>query len=163
MLLRWLPVDGAQRYRVEISRSNSFLRTLEVIQTQTTAWAPLLVHREFAKRGLFYWRVASMDAGNNLGGWRTGTFAIGKALEIRVTGEARAGVRSPLRVTVVNQAGKRVAGAKVRVSGLGASARGRTNRKGRTTLRVRASRRGTLTFTARKRGYAHAEFSLQVR
>jgi hypothetical protein len=163
MLLRWNPVDGAQNYRVEISRSNAFLRTVEMIETEATSWAPLLLRPDYRKRGLFYWRVASVDQGNNLGGWRQGTFAIGKALEIRVQGQAQAGIRSPLRVTVVDHRGRRVRGAVVRAGGLGVRAKARTNGRGRTTLRVRASRRGTLTLTARKRGYAAAEFTLQAR
>jgi hypothetical protein len=163
MLLKWNPVDGAEEYRVEISRSNSFQRKVELIETQTTSWAPLMLRPDYRKPGIFYWRVTSIDGGNNLGGWRLGTVALGKALQIKVSGQAHAGRRSTLGVTVVDQRNRRVRGAKVRVSGLGAKDTARTSRRGRTTLSFRAKRRGTITLIARKKGYARAEYSVQVR
>ena len=163
MLLRWNPVDGAEEYRVEISRSNSFQRKVELIETQTTSWAPLMLRPDYRKPGIFYWRVTSIDEGNNLGGWRQGTVALGKALQIKVSGQARAGARSSLDVTVVDHRNRKVRGAKVRISGLGAKDRARTDGRGRATLSFRAKQRGTITLIARKKGYARAEFSVQVR
>jgi len=163
MLLTWRPVDGATEYRVEISRSNAFQRAVELIETETTSWAPQLLRPEYRKPGILYWRVASIDEGNNLGGWQEGTLALGKALQIKVSGHVRAGRRSRLRVTVVDHRNRAVRGATVRVSGLGAKDTRRTGAGGRATLTVRAKRRGSSTLTARKKGYPRAEFTVQVR
>ena len=164
MLLTWNPVDGAQKYRVEISRSNGFVRRVESIETETTAWAPLMLRADYAQRGLFYWRVAALDEGRNLGGWSQGTFALGKALEIRVSGHAEAGRRSPLhdhRRQPPRQARARRAGARPRPR----RRRPQPHRACRHDERAgaREPRGAACCSPPASRGYAKAQFTLQVR
>ena len=163
ILLTWRPVDGGQQYRVELSRTNSFQRLVEVIETDSTSWAPLMLRPQYRESGIFHWRVASVDDGNNVGGWTEGTIALGKGLQIRAAGAVRAGTRSRLRITVLDHRRRAVAGATVAVRGLGTRDQARTDRRGRATLRIKPTRRGSITVTAAKRGFAGAEHIVQVR
>ena len=66
-------------------------------------------------------------------------------------------------MTVSDPTNKRVAGAPVRVSGAGLSAkRGRTNGRGKVTFRIRPRKKGRLLFSATKAGYAAGSLSMRV-
>ena len=67
LLLQWDPRPRADDYRVQISTREDFATISENITTQTTAHAPLLTSAAFANGGNFFWRVAMIDADNNLG------------------------------------------------------------------------------------------------
>jgi protein-S-isoprenylcysteine O-methyltransferase Ste14 len=72
VVLRWKSADGGngvKEYRVQISTRPDFSTTVETASTQNTRFAPLLTQYPYLAGGRFYWRVASVDAGGNLGGY----------------------------------------------------------------------------------------------
>jgi hypothetical protein len=61
----WTPVDGAAKYRLEISTSPNFTPLYEAAVTTTnTRWTPI---KAYDLTGTYYWRVAIIDANSNLG------------------------------------------------------------------------------------------------
>jgi hypothetical protein len=61
----WTPVDGAAKYRLEISASPNFTPLYETaVTTTSTRWTPL---KAYDLTGTYYWRVAIIDANNNQG------------------------------------------------------------------------------------------------
>ena len=76
MLLSWKAVRGAESYRVEMSDTNSFRLADERATTDHTAWAPTLTDADLEEGGKFFWRVAAVDEGGNVGGWRMGKLRI---------------------------------------------------------------------------------------
>ena len=101
----------------------------------------------------FYWRVAGVDGGNNVGDF-TPVTQIGTAKPLRLTarGNPVRGRSTAVSFAVTGPTGAPVEGALVRVSGAGPGARprGRTAREGRLCS---AKARGTITFRATKAGY----------
>jgi protein-S-isoprenylcysteine O-methyltransferase Ste14 len=72
VVLRWKPAgggNGVKEYRVQISARPDFSITVETASTQNTRLAPLLTQYPYLSGGRFYWRVASVDAGGNVGGY----------------------------------------------------------------------------------------------
>ncbi|MDR6862235.1 cell wall-binding repeat-containing protein [Phycicoccus sp. 3266] len=64
VVLQWLPVAGASRYKVEASVDSGFGTLLESMTTDMTSWAPSLVGPKWPT-GRIYWRVTSLDANNS--------------------------------------------------------------------------------------------------
>ena len=62
VLLSWSPKSAAKNYRVQISQRADFQLVLEQVDTDNTAYAPLLVSPTYMAGGSFWWRVAAMDA-----------------------------------------------------------------------------------------------------
>ncbi len=61
-LLDWNPVPGATQYRIQTSTVSDFSSTKENITTVMTEWAPVALYAD----GTYYWRVQSLDSGNNV-------------------------------------------------------------------------------------------------
>jgi hypothetical protein len=164
VLLSWNWKLGAKDFRVQISQQPDFSTTLEDVTTDNTSYAPLLTHPFYAYGGTLYWRVAARDKAFNVGDFtQAQRIDIAQRLKVSVNRPALRKRWTRVVVTVSNPTLKPVAGATVRVSGAGMKAKkGRTNRKGKVTLRIRPRKKGRLTFSARKPGYAAGALTMRV-
>jgi hypothetical protein len=122
-----------------------------------------MIAPQFGQGKALYWRVATVDEGNNAGGWAAAALAAPKPLRLRVSGALRHGRRGTVRVTVTSTSGRGVRAA-VTLSGVGVMARPRrASSRGAVTFRVRPSKRGKLRVRAEAKGYLPAAGSLRVR
>jgi hypothetical protein len=165
ILLSWAAKPGAKAYRVQLSGTPDFVRSVEDVTTDNTSYAP---HLEFAGRtdldtGHLYWRVAALDEGNNLGDFTQPQAIVRiRRMEVSVQGTLKRGRKSTMTVVVKNfETAVGVTSAKVRLSGVGVLRRGKTNRAGALRLSIRP-RHGTLVVRATKRGYAPASFAIVI-
>jgi hypothetical protein len=158
LALAWNAKAGAKEYRVQISSRTDFARLVENITTDNTSYAPLLTHAAYREGGSLYWRVAAVDAGNNVGDF-TAAQRIGRPKSMRVRA-SRALVRGrsvTVTVTVLDARRRPVRLARVRVTGRGVRpAVRRTTRAGTTTFTIRAKRSGTVIYQVTKTGFAPA-------
>ena len=162
-LVSWDPAVMAQKYRVQFSDSDSFSTVIEQVTTDNTSVAPKMIAPQFGQGKALYWRVATVDEGNNAGGWAAAALAAPKPLRLRVSGALRHGRRGTVRVTVTSTSGRGVRAA-VTLSGVGVMARPRrASSRGAVTFRVRPSKRGKLRVRAEAKGYLPAAGSLRVR
>ncbi|HEV3407925.1 MAG TPA: hypothetical protein VG079_04475, partial [Gaiellaceae bacterium] len=67
LLLTWNEKTGAKRYQVQISAREDFAPALETVKTDNANFASTLNHPTYAPGGTFWWRVAAVDADNNVG------------------------------------------------------------------------------------------------
>jgi hypothetical protein len=164
ILLRWGPSAMAKSYRVQISTSDSFTRIVDRETTDHTSWAPELTQSDFLNGGKFYWRVAALDEGGNLGGWQVAQLRTRRGFALSASGFVRRRVPSVVRVRVRDGKSRGVRDVKIVVTGAGVRKRvRRTNREGRVEFKVRARRRGKLTIRASKRRYRTATTTVPVR
>jgi hypothetical protein len=164
VLLSWNWKLGAKDFRVQVSQRPDFSTTLEDSTTDNTSYAPLLTHPFYANGGSFYWRVAARDKAMNVGDWTTAQrIDIAQRLRVAVRGGARRKHWSRVTVTVTDPTNKRVVKAKVRISGAGLKAKtAKTTKKGTITFRIRPRKKGRLTFSATKKGYAPGALTMRV-
>jgi hypothetical protein len=164
VLFSWNWKLGAKDFRVQISQRPDFQTALEDITTDNTSYAPMLTHPFYTNGGSFYWRVAARDKGFNVGDWtQAQKFDLSQRLRVAVSGPAFRKRWTRVTVTVSDPANKRVAKALVRVSGAGLKPRsGRTNSKGKVSFRLRPRKKGRLTFSATKPGYARGALTMRV-
>jgi hypothetical protein len=115
--------------------------------------------------GSFYWRVAARDKAFNLGDWSAPQrINISQRLRVAVSRTAPRRRWTRVLVTVSDPSGKAVSGASVRVTGAGMRPKsGRTNGRGKVSLRVRPRKRGRLLFRATKQGFAAGTLSMRIR
>ncbi len=162
VLIAWDPDPAAETYTVEVSQSSGFGHASQST-TKTTSFAPDLDSAPYADGGTLYWRVSSVDAGNNSGPAATGRFALPKAMNARVSGALSRGARSVVTVRVEDAKGLPVRGAKVRVTARGLrSASHRTTRAGTAAFNLRPRHSGVVTFTVTRRGYRDAVVTAAV-
>ena len=163
--LSWNWKLGAKDFRVQISTQPDFSTTLEDVTTDNTSYAPLMMHPFYANGGSLYWRVAARDKNFNIGDFtQAQRIDIAQRLRVAVNRPALRKRWTRLTVTVSNPLLKPVAGATVRVSGAGLKARKRkTNRSGKASFRIRPRKKGRLTFSATKAGYAAGALTMRVR
>jgi hypothetical protein len=121
-----------------------------------------MTNTAFANGGTLYWRVASLDEGNTLGGWTTGTFSLPKQIKVAVRGNLRRGRRGTITVKVTDIRGRGIRKAQVRVSGSGLHAARRTTQRGTTAFKLVPRRGGTVLFVASKGGYRSGRTTLKV-
>ena len=167
VLLSWEPKPGVKRYRVQIASRQDFALAVENVITDNTSYAPLLTQRAYIVGNplAFYWRVAGVDEGNNVGDY-TPVQQIGavKRMRLAARGKLVRGRSKAVSLTVTGPSGGPVNGATVRVSGAGVRPRAaRTNRAGKVRFTIRVRRRGTITYTATKAGYQPAVLKTRVR
>src|SRR5688500_2275114 len=106
------------------------------------------------KSGPLYWRVATVDSDNNVGGFTSRRISAGKLMTVKLFGSVRRGATTAVRVRVRSGNGKGLSGARIVVSGAGVkSASKRTAKNGTATFRVRPTRAGSVTFSVTKDGY----------
>jgi hypothetical protein len=165
VLLSWNWKLGAKDFDVQISQRPDFATTIEDVSTDNTSYAPLLLHPFYVMGGSFYWRVAARDKAYNLGDWsQAQRIDIAQRLRVAVNRTAPRRRWTRVLVTVSDPSGKAVSGASVRVTGAGMQPKsGRTNGRGRVTLRVRPRKRGRLLFRATKQGFAVGTLSMRIR
>lgn len=165
VLLTWDPRLGVKEYKVEISSTPDFSRPVETVSTDNPNYAPPMTSYGYTTSTVLYWRVAGVDEDNNQGDWtQAQTIRLQPRLRLLVSGLARPKRMGSVRVSVMSPQGKRLAGARVRLTGLGVRAATKTtNRLGLVTFTVRPKRKGKLLVAASKRGYQPAYGSLRVR
>ena len=178
VLLSWNAKPGAKNYRVQISQRGDFALNLEQVDTDNTAFAPLLTSPTYVAGGTFWWRVAAMDEDRNIGDFspaqsfslprtqagQTALTRLRLTLKLLKTKKGR-------RVTVTVRANGRVSrGALVRVFASGVTPRkAKTNRKGQVTFRLKKLGRGKqlmrrqLLFHAAKTGFLPASKTMKIR
>jgi hypothetical protein len=162
-LLQWNPAPMAHQYRVQISTSDSFSRIVEQATTDNPNYAPRMNDASFSSGVPLWWRVAVLDEGLAMGGWATSPLVKPKPMRVRVSGRLRVGRSARVRVTVTDGGGRRLGGVRVSVEGAPLIRPRSTSRRGTASFRVKAPRRGTVTFRAQKRGYATTAVQLRVR
>ena len=162
LVFGWNPAAAAARYKVEVSKTESFSRVLESITTVNTSWAPALAAPDYKKNTPLYWRVATVDEGNNVGAW-TSNLPKGKPLTVRVRGTLRRNRTSRLNV-IVRGAGKPIRLATVRASGAGVRPQTkRTGKRGSGSLTLRPKKRGYVTIRIARGGYTTKTVRVRVR
>ncbi len=60
----WSPVDGAARYKIEVSQVSTFSPIYETITTDNVRWTPTM---SYATSKTYYWRVAIVDSDGKVG------------------------------------------------------------------------------------------------
>jgi hypothetical protein len=165
VLLSWDPRLGAKQYKVQIASSPDFSRTVETVTTDNTSYAPSMTSYGYTSSSVLYWRVAAVDEDRNQGDWtQMQTIRLQPRLKVSVSGLARSKRMGSVRVTVSSAQGKKLAGAKVKLTGLGVRAVVKqTNKLGQVTFKVRPKKKGKLLVSATKAGYQPAYGSLRVR
>jgi len=164
VLLAWNWKLGATNYRVQISQTPDFSSTLEDVITDNTSYAPLLTHPFYANGGTFYWRVAARDKNFNVGDFsQAQRIDIAQRLKVAVNRSAMRKRWTKVTVTVSDPLNHAVAGATVKVTGAGIRAKkGSTKKTGKITFRLKPRKKGRLTYTATKPGYAAGGLSQRV-
>jgi len=165
VLLSWDPRLGAKNYKVQISSTPDFSRTIEQATTDNLSFAPLMTLSSYAAGGTLYWRVAAADEDRNQGDWtQIQQIRLQPRLRLTVSGFPRRKRTGTVRARVVDGRGRPLAGALVRVTGAGLKRRAkRTNVTGQVTFKVRPTKRGKLVFSASKAGFQPAYGALKVR
>jgi hypothetical protein len=159
----WGPAAAAAKYRVEVSTTDSFTRLVDSVTTDNTSWAPELGKPAYRTSGPLYWRLATVDEGNNVGAFVTNRISVGKSMTVRFRGRLRRNATSRLTITV-RGSGRALPGASVKVRGAGVRATTRrTNRRGTASLRLRPRARGRVTIQVARAGYADKIVSVRVR
>ena len=165
VLLSWDPRLGVKNYKVQISSTPDFSRTVEQATTDNTSFAPLMTIGSYANGGNFYWRVAGVDEDRNQGDWtEMAQIRLQPGMRVSVLGLPKHGKRSKLSVTVRSATGSWLAGVLVRVTGPGMRpVAKRTNAVGKAIFKVKPKRRGKLFVRATKSGFQPAYGSVRVR
>jgi hypothetical protein len=164
ILISWDEALSAKQYRVQFSSKADFSTLVENTTTHAPNYAPLMTQRDYIDGGRLFWRVAAVDADNNVGDWsRVQEFGRPQVMLVRATGYAIRGRRSTVSVTV-RAARAPVASARVRLWGAGLRSRAkRTNAQGRVTFIVTPRRRGRIYVAGSKPGFVGAKTSILVR
>jgi hypothetical protein len=165
VLLSWDPRLGAKEYKVQISSSPDFSRTVEQATTDNLSFAPLMTLTSYAAGGTLYWRVAAADEDRNQGDWtQIQQIRLQPRLRLTVSGFPKRKRTGRVSARVVDGRGRPLAGALVRVTGAGLKRLAkRTNVTGQVTFKLRPKKRGKLVFSASKAGFQPAYGSLKVR
>jgi hypothetical protein len=165
LLFQWEPKPGAKEYRIQVAARRDFARIVEDITTHLTSYAPLLTKPQYESGGVLYWRVAAFDEDRNVGAFtQIQQVRLAERMQLKVTRPPVRGRISRVVVTLKSASGAPVRGATVRASGAGVVGRpARTGRTGKATLRLRATRRGTLVLRAIKAGFQAATHSIKIR
>jgi hypothetical protein len=178
VLFSWIAKSAAKNYRVQISQRPDFQLNIEQVDTDNTAFAPLLISPTYMNGGSFWWRVAAMDEDKNIGDFTAAQkFDLPKTTtgqtvltRLKLTLKLRK-LKNGRRVIVTVKANGRVSrGVLVRVFANGVSPRkAKTNRKGQVTFKLKKLGRGKnlmrrqLLFHAAKTGFLPATKTLKVR
>ena len=166
VLLSWNWKLGAKDFAVQISQRPDFATTIEDVTTDNTSYAPTLLHPFYAMGGSFYWRVAARDKAFNVGdSTQAQRINISQRLRVAVSRTAprrrrTRGHRHRRRI----RPGRPLGAPLVRVTGAGMRPKtGRTNGRGKVTIRVRPMKRGRLVFKATKQGFAAGSLAMRIR
>jgi hypothetical protein len=165
LLLSWEPKSGVRGYYVQISERADFARVVEQVKTDNTSYAPLLNKSAYDEAPVLYWRVAAYDEGNNVGDFTAAQrIARSKRLVVTAKGSPTRGRWVAVTITVVDKAKRPLRLVRVRMTGAGVPAvTRRTDRRGKATFKVRATRAGSVTYRATKTGYEPGVLTQRVR
>ena len=134
--------------------------------TDNTSYAPLLLHPNYVNGGTLYWRVAAMDENRNVGEFAPPQkINIAQRLRMTVTGQPRRRRWARVTVAVTDPAAssRSVPPPCASPGQASALARRAPTRKGRVTFRLRVTKKGRLSFSATKAGFAAGGASIRVR
>jgi hypothetical protein len=163
----WSPRAEAREYKVQVSRTPDFAQPVETATTDNTSFAPLLTMYGYLAGGRFYWRVAAVDEGRNVGRYSAAkSFSRPKGMRLSSFGTPTRGKRVTITFTVrrYGAGSDPVARARVRIWGVGISATSKLTRSdGRVTFSVRARRNGTLWAKATKSGFSAVQIGVKTR
>lgn len=160
----WLPDLAAKEYKVQVSKTDSFTDNIESVEVKNPVYAPKLDRRGYEDGGSLKWRVAVVDAGNNVGAWRTGSLKLPERINVKVSGLARRGRTKSITVRVTTLRGSRLRNVTIRPTGVGLKVKAKkTGKKGQVTFRIRPRKKGTLTFTASRKGYKTSKATQSIR
>jgi hypothetical protein len=164
VVLSWDPRMGAKEYKVQVASSPDFTHTVETVTTDNTSYAPTMSSYGYQGSSVLYWRVAAVDEDRNQGDWtQIQQIRLQPRLKISVSGLARTKHVSTVRVSVMNAQGKRLAGAKVKLTGVGVRpVVKKTDKLGQATFKVRPKKRGKLFVSATMAGFQAAYGALKV-
>ncbi len=167
VLLGWNPMPGAQKYKVEISRANSFSTLIGggSFTTDNTSWAPTLTTTDYLNGGTFYWRVRTLDGDSNYGQPSPAQLMTlpAKLAETTSVSFLHRGKVNTVTVTVKDFAGHVIPGARVTASGAGLRAVAHlTGPKGGAVFKIKPTKTGYVNFVATKTGYQSVTKQLHV-
>jgi hypothetical protein len=69
----WTPVNGAARYKLEVSLYSNFSSTVDSVTTDNTSYTPT---KAYTTKKTYYWRVAIVDADGKIGPYNNATIII---------------------------------------------------------------------------------------
>jgi hypothetical protein len=148
----WTPADAARRYIVQVSATDSFARVADTVRTDNSSWAPDMTKPVYHNGGPIYWRVATIDEGNNIGAWASGSIGV-KRLTVIVRGNLKRNASGRITVSV-RYKGKAVGAAMVRATGAGVKPKSkRTTKRGAASFVLRPTKAGKVTVTVSRSGY----------
>jgi hypothetical protein len=178
VLLSWSPKTAAKNYRVQVSQRADFLVSVEQIDTDNTAFAPLLTSPTYLAGGTFWWRVAAMDEDKNIGDFSPAqrfdlpkvAGADSKLTRLALTLKPHK-TKKGRRITVTVKANRRPAArVLVRVFATGVTPRKlKTNKFGKATFKLKKLGRRKrpmprqLLFHAAKTGFLPATKTMKIR
>ena len=164
VLLTWDPRLGVKEYKVQIASTPDFSRTVETTTTDNPNYAPTMTSYSYQTVNVLYWRVAGVDEDRNQGDWtQAQIIKMMPRLKVSMSGLARHKRMSLVRVTVMSTTGKRLKGAKVRLTGVGIRpVVKKTDARGSVTFKVKPKKRGRLLVSATMAGYQAAYGALKV-
>ncbi len=162
----WSPRPETREYRLQVSKTSDFEHPIETVTTDNTVYAPTMATYGYLSGGAFYWRVAAVDEGRNIGQFTAAQrITIRKGMRLSAFGAPERGRRVDIKFTTRTYTGSEaVRGASVKIWGAGVPrTTKRTGVDGSATFRVRASRMGTVYALARKPGFQPIQIELKVR
>ncbi|HEY7018857.1 MAG TPA: hypothetical protein VH297_10365 [Gaiellaceae bacterium] len=165
VLLSWDPRLGVKTYKLQIASTPDFSRVVENVSTDNTSYAPTLTQYGYNSASILYWRVAGVDEDGNQGDWtQVQQIRTQPRMRILVSGLARHKKMGTVRVTVMTAQGKKLSGARVRVTGPGVKSKPKkSNKRGTVSFKVKPKKKGKLLVTVTRAGYQPAYGSLKVR
>jgi hypothetical protein len=158
-LFSWIPREdggnGIKEYRVQVSTEPDFSVFVENQTTQNTSYAPQLTQLQYTYGGTFYWRVAAVDTGHNLGDFTAAqSFYLAKLLRLSNFGYPVRRHWSTMTITATDAWLHPVRNARIRARGAGVGTIVRyTGSTGKATFKLYATRSGRVSFRATKSGY----------
>jgi hypothetical protein len=162
----WQPRAEAREYRLQVSKTSDFERPVETVTTDNTVYAPTLSTSGYLAGGSFFWRVAAVDEGRNVGQYSPAKrITLRKGMRLSALGAPERRQWETIKFTARHYSGTEVVrGAAVKIWGAGVrKATKRTKADGSVTFRVRATRMGTVYALATKRGFQPVRIELRVR
>jgi hypothetical protein len=123
VLLSWNQKFGVKQYKLQVSGRPDFATTIENVSTDNAAYAPKLSDVAYMSGNQLYWRVAGVDADNNIGDFSPAqSLSLLPRMRLTVKGSLRKRRRASVSITVKNGRGISLRGVRVRVLGAGLKA-----------------------------------------
>ena len=165
VVLEWEHRPGVKNYRVQIARTPTFKTTVETVDVDAPNYAPKMDKRDWQDGGTMYWRVAAMDLKANVGDYTAAQVVrMSSRMNVKPQGVAVRGKLSTIKIMVTTFDNKPIKKALVAISGAGLKPRGvRTNAKGFVIVKIKAPKKGTITFRATMKNFRTGVITMVVR